>query len=366
MKTLHFILFLFILPFLFLACNKDENGDENPEEYEIITPENPQHHADRIYGINVSESIDGFEASFQKAQEAGIEVVELNIPWNAIETGEGIYEDPWGGVLEATAFYAQYNIKVCFSIAVINTVKWEVPAYLEEVPSNDQQFINAFNNMIDWFIVNIPSIVDIYSISIGNEIDLVLESENDWNEYTTFFEEAANHIRTNFPIIKIGVKNTIMGGIYGSELEQIQSINEFSDVVMLNYYPQNDNFQVLEPDVVYNHMSEWVNYFPDKEIWLTEVGYQSGSEYCNSTELKQAEFYHHFFIAWDQHKDKIKFVLIDWLHDQSPETIAEWEDYYGNDPALVEYLSTLGLRNYDGTDKPAWLQLKAEVSARNW
>ncbi|MCK5028255.1 MAG: hypothetical protein KAR57_01385 [Bacteroidales bacterium] len=99
---------------------------------------------------------------------------------------------------------------------------------------------------------------------------------------------------------------------------------------------------------------------------MTEVGYQSGLEYCNSSEAKQAEFYHHLFTAWDTYKDNIKFVLVDWLHDQSLALIEEWKDYYGTDPALVEYLSTLGVCNNDGTDKYAFQQIKEELKARNW
>jgi beta-mannanase len=59
---------------------------------------------------------------------------------------------------------------------------------------------------------------------------------------------------------------------------------------MLNYYPQHNDFEVLNPDKVIEHFSDLVSYFPDKDIWIPEVGYQSGTEYCNSSESKQAEF----------------------------------------------------------------------------
>ena len=72
------------------------------------------------------------------------------------------------------------------------------------------------------------------------------------------------------------------------------------------------------------------------------------------------------FKCWDDHREQSKFMLINWLHDQSPATIEEWKDYYGDDSGLVEYLSTLGLRNYDGTDKAAWKQVKEEANSRNW
>ena len=52
------------------------------------------------------------------------------------------------------------------------------------------------------------------------------------------------------------------------------------------------------------------------------------------------------------------------MDDQSPETIEDWKNYYGNDPGLVEFLSTLGLRTYAGADKAAWLQVKTEANIR--
>jgi hypothetical protein len=120
----------------------------------------------------------------------------------------------------------------------------------------------------------------------------------------------------------------------------------------------------MDPQLVHEDFNTITGIFSGKEIWLTELGYQSGSNHCKSSEAKQAEFYHEMFSAWDDHRDKIKCVIVNWLHDQSDATMNEWKEYYGDAPDLVEYLSTLGLRNYDHSDKSAWLQVKAEAHAR--
>jgi hypothetical protein len=197
-------------------------------------------------------------------------------------------------------------------------------------------------------------------------VDLVLESDTEWQKYTEFYEAVLDSLKPKYPSINFGVKTTIMDGVFTNELAKIQRINQNSDVVMLNYYPQDKSFQVLQPDIVKTHFSDVASDFNGQEIWFTEIGYQSGSDLCNSSEKKQAEFFHHMFTAWDNHKDQIKYMMINWLHDQSPQTIEDWKDYYGNDPALVEYLSTLGLRNYNDTDKAAWKQLLEETNARGW
>jgi len=153
--------------------------------------------------------------------------------------------------------------------------------------------------MIDWFFDNIPDNVKIPYISIGNEVDLVLNGNLEWDQYISFYQQVASYIHTNYPEIPVGVKTTVMNGVYKNELSNLQAINQYSDIVMLNYYPQNDKFEILDPSSVITHFNDIVNYFPDKDIWLTEVGFQSGDNLCNSSKEKQVEFYHHLFTAWD-------------------------------------------------------------------
>ncbi len=136
---------------------------------------------------------------------------------------------------------------------------------------------------------------------------------------------------------------------------------------MLNYYLMDSEFKVLAPLSVYNDFNIMVNAFPGRTIWLTEVGYQSGSEFCQSSENQQAGFYHELFTAWDSHRHEMRYLMVDWLHDPSPQQLAQWEVFYGSsNPAFLEYLGTLGLRTHQGEDKNAWVQLLAETGARGW
>ncbi len=355
---------LFSIPFLLFSCG---DGSTAPDEgYEVIPAQSPQSAGDRLFGIGITESEDGFSSSFNTAMEAGIQIVELNIPWDSIEVSEGVYQDPMGGVFEAIGFFAYYDIDVMLSLAVVNTVQSTVPGYLQNSDWDSPEMIEAFNNLVDWVLAEIPQNVTILSISIGNETDLFL-SDDAWEHYFQFVAATSSYIRSAYPGITLGVKNTVTNGVLGGDLSFVQQVNQFTDVVMLTYYPQSSSCQVLDPDIVHSHLQLIVSAFPGREIWLNEVGYQSGSEYCGSTQTKQAHFYHEFFAAWDSNRQNIKLVLIDWLHDISSEQLADMEEYYGiSDPGFLEYLATLGLRYHDGTDKYAWLQLLEETGARAW
>jgi hypothetical protein len=365
----------FFLAITVFSCeeidNSDDPGDQSDdtlareEPYEVLIPESVVPRYNRVLGVNISESRAGFDSAFQTVREAGSQVVEINLPWDALEPAEGAYADP-DGLLAATSFYGERNIQVFLSIAVINTNRRTAPSYLDQYNYDDTLFIGSFTRMMDWLMAQIPENVTVPGISIGNEVDLLLEGDA-WDAYSAFYQEVVSYLKFKYPAPEYGVKTTVMGGVLGGEQAQIQLLNQYSDVVMLNYYPQDEQFRVLEPEMVHQHFIQLVSTFNGREIWFTELGYQSGSEYCSSSKTQQAHFYHELFKAWDTFNQQVKLIIIDWLHDQSPEQVTEWEDYYGSsDPGFVEYLSTLGLRNYDNTDKPAWMQLLEEANTRGW
>lgn len=351
---------LLVLPFL--LSSPSAWSSSGPE---VLEPANPQPSGQRLLGIALSEGEISFEAAFREATKAGIQIVELNLPWDMFEREEGEYQDP-NGLLPATAYYGANNIQVCFSMAVINTVKRTTPEYLEGLAFDNPKVIGAFNRLMDWFLGQVPKNVKVAAISVGNEVDLYLEGDQAWEEYTRFSEQVIRHLRKRHPKIHYGVKVTVTDGVFKHELDKVKALNQSTDVIMLNLYPQNSSFQVDVPEAIHQHLNRVVKAFPDQTIWLTELGYQSG-EKCGSSLTKQAGFYHEFFQAWDKHRDHIRMVMINWLHDQPSSQVLEWTKYYGlAAPSFAEFLATLGLRRSDGTDKPAWKQILAEAHARGW
>lgn len=355
------------LPFLLVIPVSCDDSPGGPGAWEVTPPENPLPAGNRLFGITVTENEGGFLPSFDVARQAGLQVVEINIPWDSIETGPGTYQDPYGGVLAATAFYGTEGVEVLLSLAVVNTVFSCVPSYLDSLPFSSPEVISACEEVLDFVMGSIPDNVTVTGISIGNEIDLVLTSYDDWVDYIVFFSAVADYFRNAYPGIPVGGKCTVMNGVFGPDSLHVEALNEHSDIVMLTYYPQDGDFQVLPPETVHDHFTAICQTFPGKEIWLCEAGYQSGQDWCASSEEQQAEFFHELFTAWDDHAGQVGLIKIDWLHDISSGMLAGLLEYYGfSDPGFVEYLATLGLRTYVGTDKYAWLQLLAETEARGW
>ena len=365
-----------MMSFIFFSGCEDQQTPEDKndttgidpvieEPYVIVKPENIVPKKERLLGITMSESRAGFDSAFIVARQAGIQVTELSFPWDMIETAPGTYVDP-SGYLSATQFYGANNVQLILGIAVINTVKRTAPAYLATYDFDDPEFIAAFKSLMDWLMEHIPAGVTVPAISIGNEVDLYLDGD-EWDKYRTFYQEVVAYMKTAWPGHKYGVKTTVMSGVMGEERTRIQQLNQYSDVIMLNYYPQDDSFHVFEPEMVHQNFVELLSVFRGKQIWFTEVGYQSGYKYCRSSRTLQGHFYHELFKAWDTFNANVRCINVNWLHDQPAEQVQEWTQYYGlSDPAFIEFLSTLGLRNYDNTDKPAWLQLLEETKVRGW
>lgn len=336
-----------------------------PRPYVPLVPSTLVERGYRQFGLNISDSTQGFDADFAAAQQTGMQLVALNLSWDDIEPTQGAYRDP-DGIFQAISFYGTYDISVMLYLSVIDTVRRTTPDHLDALPFDSPTLIHAFGDLLDFVFASIPENVGVPGIAIGNEVDLYLSGQA-WDEYISFFAAASDLVRTKAPGVKVGVTTTAMNTVFGSELAEALELNQFSDVIMLNLYPQNRANQVFPPDWIHQGFSLMSAAYPLKPIWLTEIGYQSGGQDCQSSELKQALFYHEFFQAWDQYPSHFPLVIVNWLNDPSQITIDQWAAYYGSsDPAFLEYLATLGLRHHDGTEKPAFPQLVTETMIRGW
>ena len=204
------------------------------------------------------------------------------------------------------------------------------------------------------------------SLAIGNEIDATFGNDPKlWQQYTTFFRETSTHARSLRPGLLVGAKAMFPGAV-GYAQEPFQKLNEYSDIVMVTYYPLDEDFQVQDPAQVQTDLRELTSTYKGRPIFLAEAGYPS-SQVNGSSKAKQAEFMQYIFKTWDEYAEQIQLISFTWLTDLSLESVAEFEDYYGfENKAFAEFLRTLGMRTFEGSgsNKAAYLTLQAKAKIR--
>jgi len=189
--------------------------------------------------------------------------------------------------------------------------------------------------------------------------------EEMWRQYGVFYKEVVDYIHANYPKIKVGTKITF-DGLAGFARAQAKLINDYSDIIMMTYYPIKADFTVREPKEVMSDLKTIVELYPRKKIYILEAGYPSGT-LVNSSEAKQAEFIKEIFKAWDLYAEHIKLIDFLWLHDLPPEALSAYGNYYQFDSEkFLAFIGTLGLRSYSAKDKEAFRVLVEEVEARGW
>lgn len=325
----------------------------------------------------VTEPAEGeeFIDAFNYGLDGCMESVHHFFKWNDMETDSGAFNAEFiaDNLDVVNYFYPLYDLKVEMTIAMTNTVAKETPEDLMPVSFDDPEMINRFKIFMDTVLTHLPD-VELEVINIGNESDILFNTdETHYAAFKVFLDSIIPYTKMRYnelydKEVNIGVTMTLDGMISADRGPLCALLNENTDVISTTYYPLEPDFTMSDPTVVFEDFDALVDAYADSEqpIYFSECGYAS-SETCNSNETKQAEFYSNVFEAWDLHADRIKYLTIFKLTDWSAEQVVEFGEYYGlDDPAFLEYLRTLGVRQYDGTFKSAYDIILCELEARDW
>lgn len=361
-----------LLPLIFccfLACDSDDDPvttTNPPDEPEVCEEELAK--GDRMMGIDlldVAQSGD-FNENITLANELGIQFIALHLPWTSIETSPEQYEDP-GNALELLAQVAEANgWKFSVTIRPIDLTGKTVPSDLKDTRFNDQLMEDRFKALID-FVLTKVNVNTLHNFIIGNEIDgynTSGEPASLWPDYGEFLSEMTDYLHTKRSDLLVGFTGTLHGLV--DQQTTFKPLFQNVDIVGVNYYPLNNDFTVLSTDEAIANFEEFMGIFTGMPVYMQELGFQTAS-ICNSSESQQAEFFDRFFCSWDVYKDELKSVSIVRLNDLSVASAEASAIPYGlTDPRFIDYLRTLGLRNYDGTLKEGFNELKENLESRGW
>ncbi len=362
-KKIFYAILIIILVIVIVGILKPKSTVNNSP---YIPSENPIPKGDRILGIQVNTAEDNnYDKAFNIAKSAGIQSVALSLNWKDIEISPGEYKLEPNFLAIANQYYPPQKVKIDLIIRSIDTNGSQVPNYLKNIPFDNPIVAEKFNKLMDYVFSQIPD-VDLNFLAIGNEIDLGIgKNEEIYKQYETFYRVVKGYIKTKKPNLKVSVVSTLYG-LTKNVPEQLKNINQNSDIIIVTYYPLNDDFTVKDPAVMDLEISKLIKIYSSKTIYFSEIGYPSSSV-LKSSESKQRDFIVEVFKIWDKYISSIKYISFLWLTDRPSSEIEGFTVYYGlSSKNFKEYLKTLGLRTNKGEDKEAFIVLKAEAKARGW
>lgn len=266
----------------------------------------------------------------------------------------------------ANIYYPVQNMAIDLTLAPIATNVLEVPSDLAATSFSSSVMINRFKHFLDTVKVHMPN-VTLSSLVIGSEHDVYFGSNaSKWSEYTTFYNAVSVYAKTLWPGLKVATELTFDGIITQNSFAQTLNVN--SDYIGVSYYPLNTNFTVKPVSTIPTDFAALIALYPTKPICFYQYGYPSSTT-CNSSNAQQMQFITQTFVSWDNYPSNIKMIDFTWLQDLSVAQVNYYATYYGlNNPVFLEYLRTLGFRdwNNNGTDKPALNELRCQAKQRGY
>ncbi len=305
-------------------------------------------------GIAITESTaNNYDADVTQALRAGATATSLTLFWD--DAMQGATYAPavdWPGI--ANSYYPAKGLGLVLSLAVIDTVTDRRPEALRALPFDDPRVIKAFAAYATEVLSRLPD-TTLIAISIGNEVDGYLTTQQDWEAFTAFFQAAKAAVQKIRPNTPIGF-TTQWSGFQGPNRARALQANAAADAIFINYYPLDSRFHVLPPEDITSQLDAMVQMASGKPVFLTETGYPSGG--CGSSEVMQAQYFQELFKALQPRAAQIPLVMLVWLHDIPPDNLDFYAQYYSSsNRCFLSYLGTLGLRSHSGQDKPAFTWL---------
>jgi len=334
----------------------------------------PSDQGGRILGMDVKEipSVP-YAMAYDQAMTIGVREVSVSLDWSSLEPSVGSYDNTLAGIIDA--FYPTQASDITLVLRPLDTPGPSRPSGLVGLPYDDPSVIAAFENFLTNLHAQLPTLNasgKLKWIHIGNEIDAYLGNDTArWAQWQTFFQAAKVKVRSLWGT-GVSVSSIVQFSVLNDTNKKALYLNLLPDLdnAVLTYYPLNADFTMRPVSTVATDFALMVDAIPGKDILLQECGYPSSSV-NNSSETQQADFISAVFEAWDTNINRIRLIDLSWQYDVAPTTVDQWVIDYGmagnpNEAAFRSYLATLGLSNYEGTEKAAMHRLREELQARRW
>lgn len=334
----------------------------------------PPNQGARILGMDVKDipSVT-YAMAYDQAMTIGVREVSVSLDWSLLEASVGSYDNTLAEIIDI--FYPAQAGDLTLVLRPLDTPGPSLPSELDGLAYDDPAVIAAFENFLTNLYAQLPTLNasgKLKWIHIGNEIDAYLGNDPiRWAQWKTFFQAAKAKVR-NLWGTGVEVSSIVQFSVLNDTNKKVLYLNLLPDLdnAVLTYYPLNADFTMRPVSTVATDFALMANEISGKSILLQECGYPSSSA-NNSSETQQADFISAVFEAWDNNINRIRLIDLTWQYDVSSTTVDQWVIDFGmtgnpEEAAFRAYLGTLGLGNYDSTEKAAMERLREELQARRW
>lgn len=315
-------------------------------------------------------SFNSLRATVVEAHDAGVQATHTYMTWGDVETQPGVYDWTFPDVLMDTMSLEGMRLSL-----VIDFIHTSVPGNPPEDLVGRGFSDPEYRQRATVFAVDVAERYadELDYLELGNEVNIYLNVHpEDVQPYLEFLREAREAIHAVRPDLPVGTVLAFHELINNGQLDMIDTV-KFGDFLAYTYYPHTAGFRYDgDPGVFAGVLDQMIERSGEMPFIVVENGWVTADSLGGSEE-RQADYIRVTFAALAERRGSFGWHLWFGFHDGEQSICEEGGLSFlppGTDPeslgdawgAFVDYLCTLGLKQYDGTPKLGWEVFKKELA----
>ena len=299
------------------------------------------------------------DQAFNLMQSAGANFTEIRTTWAQLEPSPGKVNfavQPFPLFESVRKTYPALFGSVAVNIEVVVTANRSMPEDLALRNFSDPVVLDRFTQLLGK-LAEYNRKFPINYVIIGHEADVYLSLHpTEVGAFEDFYAHAVETVHRLMPGVEVGTSMTHTLVTQNPTL--VDRIAQYSDLLVYTYYPVDASWQMRPLTEVPDDMQSLAAHAQGKSFGLLEVGY-SVHGLNGGSEQNQAQFVQTLFQSLEPYRSsgQLRFLQYWMLFDFPPEQAFQVAQAQGHaDPAVVAFLSSLGLRRYDagGAKRAGW------------
>ncbi|MBN1305593.1 MAG: hypothetical protein JXA13_14235 [Anaerolineales bacterium] len=301
-----------------------------------------------------------YQQALALARSSGVQVSHYYVQWGEIEKEPDSYDWTTPDYIFEANLLEGLQISVVINL-IHTTVRGRVPPDLEERAFDDPVLAGRLEKFLVAFSDRYAD--RIHYLAVGNEVnDYFYAHRDEIDAYAATFDRVRAAVHENNPHLPVGMVFAFHDAETLESLDIIPLLNR-GDYIAYTLYLYDQGFHFTrEPGLIGDYLDRMITISDGTPIAIVETGW-STAKVLDGTEADQAEYVRQVFSALTERREQILFLSWFDLHDSNRDFCAQQALTFfepGSEPdpaemeAFVTFLCYFGLRNADGSPKPAW------------